>query len=98
MMRGKLDLHGLERFDPIALQSEYTEEELEEFTFKTMCKVGHGGRDLVGRRERERRERGREGEKGEREEREMRESGNVILCAVSGRLCGMLRVVKLYIF
>ena len=42
-MRGKLDLHGLERFDPIALQSEYTEEELEEFTFKTMCKVGHGG-------------------------------------------------------
>ena len=72
MMRGKLDLHGLERFDPIALQSEYTEEELEEFTFKTMCKVGHGGRDLVGRRER-----GRGGE-GERERRE-RENGNVIL-------------------
>ena len=74
MMRGKLDLHGLERFDPIALQSEYTEEELEEFTFKTMCKVGHGGRDLVGRREREE----REGER-ERREREKRENGNVIL-------------------
>ena len=52
-MRGKLDLHGLERFDPIALQSEYTEEELEEFTFKTMCKVGHGGRELGEEIERE---------------------------------------------
>ena len=79
-MRGKLDLHGLEKYDPIAVRSEYTEEELEEFTFKTMCKVGRWGawRTRLGREERGR-ERGREGERVRGREKE---NGHVILCAV----------------
>ena len=75
-MRGKLDLHGLEKYDPIAVRSEYTEEELEEFTFKTMCKVGRWGawRMRLGREERGRegeRVRGKEGEKRERKRMDM---------------------------
>jgi hypothetical protein len=86
-MRGKLDLHGLEKYDPIAVRSEYTEEELEEFTFKTMCKVGRWGawRMRLGREERERRREGERvrGKEGKRERE--KENGHVILCAVRVR-------------
>ena len=89
-MRGKLDLHGLEKYDPIAVRSEYTEEELEEFTFKTMCKVGRWGawRMRLGREERGRRRQGcrRPGRgRGGRGERRAASSG-AVCHLVHGRL------------